>query len=391
MVFRGVERNHEGAVGADCTGADHVAVGILDGDDGVGFAFAADGVAVGADRKISRGRRSAGVAGVDAGRWRDVARRIGQGGRQGFAVGLRWGQGDDEVAIGADGAGANHIAIGILDGDRGVGFTLAADGTAISTDGQIARCDGGCGVARGDGAGSRNVARSVSEADLDCFTIGLRGVQVDLEVTISADRARADNAATGVLDCHRRTRFAATTEYRAGGVEGQASRGVWRRRVGVTATATAAPMSTEEYCCGTADTQQAQPPRQPVWRGAARRRSGHQVFKGADFAKGKTGIRRGVAPQEQGSVVVLQDQLVGFAIAADHKEVMDRDRATGLQGDDQILARLLHRLDAARANGHFYNTGSVQGDITERLFGRRPRRLVDNYNILHRTPVFYFS
>ena len=210
--FRGVKRDHEGAIGADCTGTDHVTVGILDGDGGVGFAFAADSAAVGADGKIGRGRRCGGVAGVDAGRCRDVARRVGQGGRQGFAVGLCWVQGDDEGAIGADRAGANHIAVGILDGDRGVGLTLAADGAAIGTDGQIARCGGSRGVASGDGAGSGDIARRVSEADLDCFAVGLRGVQVDLEVAISAYGARADDATIGVLDRHRRTRLPTTTE-----------------------------------------------------------------------------------------------------------------------------------------------------------------------------------
>jgi hypothetical protein len=309
---------------------------------------------------------------------------------QGFAIGLRRFQGDLEVAFSIHSAGADGIAVGILDGHGRIRLALTADGCTVCADGQTGRCGGGCCITRYHRSRWRFLARCILEDNLQGFAIGLRLAQVDLEVAVGAHSAGTQYITGGILDGDRGASLAFTANHRSRAIDRQTGRNTgcrdWRLMMATTTATTA------QCRGGTADGEDAQAPQHPVrYRTVSSNGCYTQVVQGRDFGEVEARIRRGIVAEQQCSVGIFQDQLVSGAVGSHHKKVLNGDGFSRLQSDHQVLAGLLKRLNAFLSERQFYNAGSLEAGVTKGMFRRRPRCLVDNCYVFHLSPVFYMD
>ncbi|MNO80160.1 hypothetical protein D3C76_713530 [compost metagenome] len=133
-----VEADHEGAVGADCSGADDSTDGITYFNSGTGLAATAEHQAIGTDHDVADRLRRGDVRCIELQRRRGVAGSIYQPHVQRLAIGLSREQGDAEGAVWVDQAGANQVAGAIAHLHRGAGFAAPGKGDAIGQ-GQFGR------------------------------------------------------------------------------------------------------------------------------------------------------------------------------------------------------------------------------------------------------------
>ncbi len=137
--MRAAQRRTEGAVRRDHGGAEHAARGIAHRDGGTWFAGAGQRHAVGCEQQVTRGLGRGHVGRGVGRRRRGGARGIGLDGREGFAIELCIAQGDGEGAVGTDRRGAQDVAIGATDGDRGPWLADTGEDQAIGTECQVRR------------------------------------------------------------------------------------------------------------------------------------------------------------------------------------------------------------------------------------------------------------
>ena len=217
----------EAAVSAHRAGADHITCRILHGDGAAHFAFTAQGQAICANTQAGRGFRGSGVACYHATDLRDVARFIGQGDVEGFAVGLCCFEGDREGAICTDCPRANHVARWIFDSDGGTRLAFTRQRQTIVANGQISWCFRSGGVACYYADRWRSQATRAGEGHAQGFAVGLCGAQGDVKVAVISNSAGADHIARRVFDRHGRTRLAFTRHRQAISANNQTG---WRLR-----------------------------------------------------------------------------------------------------------------------------------------------------------------
>ena len=231
IFLRRIEGNGEAAVSRNRPGADHRAQRIFDRDGAARFAFTGQGQAVCAHFKLCRSIRCGGVA---RDYWRDhrhVARLIGQGDVQGFAIGLCRVERDGEGAVSLYRPGTNHRARCVFNRHRAADFTFTAQRQAINAHRKLCRGIRCRGVACNHWRDCRNVARLVGQGDVKGFAIFLRRIEGDGEAAISRYRPGADHRARCVFHSHRAARLAFTGQRQTIGAHHQVSRSIRRRGI----------------------------------------------------------------------------------------------------------------------------------------------------------------
>ena len=142
-----VQGDFETAISAHRPRANHCARCIFNRHRAADFAFTAQRQAINAHCKLCWRVRCGGIARNHWRDRRDVARLVGQGDVEGFAIFLRAVEDDFETAISPNRSGTNHCARCIFDRNGAVRFAFTGQGQAINADRQISwrrRC---CGVA----------------------------------------------------------------------------------------------------------------------------------------------------------------------------------------------------------------------------------------------------
>ena len=213
--LRGIEGYFETAISAHRSAANDHARGVFDRHCAANFAFTGQGQAINAHCKLCWGIRCGGIARYDWRDCRDVARLVGQGDVEGFAIGLCSVEGNFKAAVSAHRPAANDRTRGVFDRHRAADFAFTGQRQAINADRQISwrrRC---CGVPRNHRRYRRNVACLVSQRDVKGFAIFLRTVEDDFETAISAHRSGANHHARGVFDRHCAANFAFTAQRQA--------------------------------------------------------------------------------------------------------------------------------------------------------------------------------
>ena len=188
---------------------------VFNRDGAACLAFAGQGQAISADAKLRWRRRSRGVARHNRGGHRDVARLVGEGDVEGFAIFLRGIEDRAKRAIKAHHARTNGHAGRVFHGDDAARFTFTGQQQAIKADRQAGwrcRCRG---VARFHADGRRRKLQAIGQGDTKGFTVLLRSVEGDGKVAVHTHSARTDHRARSVFDRHRQPCFALATQGQA--------------------------------------------------------------------------------------------------------------------------------------------------------------------------------
>ena len=223
--LRRVEGDFEAAISPDRPGTNHRALGVFDGNGAAHFAFTRQGQAIGAEDHAGWCFRCSGVAGNHAANLRDVARFVGQGDVEGFAVGLSSIQDDFEAAISPDNPSTDLQAFRVFDDDGAADFAFTGEGQAICAYRQTGWCFRCGGITRHHTAAHRDIASRIGLSDSQCFAVGLCWRKSDFKAAVSAHRAGADHIACRILHGDGAANFAFTAQGQAICANTQAGRG----------------------------------------------------------------------------------------------------------------------------------------------------------------------
>ena len=138
------------------------------------LAFTRQQQAIEADFELSRCRWSRGVTRRHGARQGHVARLVGQGNVQAFAIFLCRAEGRGKRAIRPDDTGADLRTGGVFHDDRAARFTFTCERQTIRAHSQGVRSRRRRGVARRHSTRQGHVARLVGEGDVKGLAIFLR-------------------------------------------------------------------------------------------------------------------------------------------------------------------------------------------------------------------------
>ena len=231
IFLRRIEHCAKRAISANGAGADLHTQGIFNDDGATRFAFTGQCQAIDTHFKVRRRRR---CCGVTRNHWHDrrhVARLVGQGDVEGFAIFLRGIEDRGKRTVRPNDSRADLHARGVFHGDDTARFAFARQLQAINADFKLSRRCRCRGVARNHWRDCRYVAGLVSQGDVQGFAIGLRSIEGDFETAISAHRPAAYHCARSVFDRHRAADFAFTAQGQAINAHFKLSRRTRSRRV----------------------------------------------------------------------------------------------------------------------------------------------------------------
>ncbi len=260
-----------------------------------------------------------------------------------------------ESAIRRHHGAAQQTAIGCAHLNGRAGFTGAGELRAIGTHAEIGGGGRRSGVRRGDRARCGHIACTVNQRHIEGLAVVLRSVQVNLELPVGTDGARAQQIAGRIAHLHDAAGLAESSQRAAIGRQAQTGRSRGWRRIAIATTAASA--STARSRRRTASTQQAQPGDRPCGGGAINHAdTGDQLVERAYFVEGKAIERfRVVARLPQGGVITLEHDVVGNTIRAGDKEIGDFDLLARLQIQDQILTAATGRRQLFGPGRNLYN------------------------------------
>ena len=199
-------------------------MGIGDADCAAGFATAGDREAIAAHRQI----RSSGGAG-DVRRIEGDGRRLRTGAvdchdTEGFTVGLRANQRQQESTVSGHRRAPEQFAVGGTDFDRGAGPGGAGQLAAVAAQTEIAWRRRFDDLRRADRCAGRDIACGIGGIHCQRLTAGLRGAEDDAEGAIGRNHGAAEQAAIGGAHLDGRADFTGAAELRAVGAHSEVAR-----------------------------------------------------------------------------------------------------------------------------------------------------------------------
>ena len=225
IALSGVQGDFETAISPNDRRTDLLPGRVFNDNCAARFTFTGEGQAVRTHSDIGWRIGCGGVASYHAASLRNVARLVGQGDAQGFAVDLCFVENDGEIAIRIHNAVADLQTCRVFDDNGAADFAFTGEGQAISAYRQFSWSRWCCGVARHHTAACRHIASSIGLGNRQCFAIGLCWRKSDFEAAISAHRAGADHITRCIFHGDGAANFAFTAQGQAICANTQAGRG----------------------------------------------------------------------------------------------------------------------------------------------------------------------
>ena len=252
---------------------------------------------------------------------------------------MRFGQFDGEVAIVIHRAFANHVTVGIRDGDFASRFTFAGDGGAVTTHFNVGRRIRRGAVRRGDLAGFGLIARLVGQADIEFLAINLRLAQLDFKIAFRVGLSFTDDVTVGITHGDRGPWLTSTRHHTPIPTDRQIRGSIGCHIVAAGSAGTGAGRRvTDQECCRRATNRQRRQSPVPASRSGL----------------GKTDAARAIGlAKPENTFVIKKLKFVGRLFTfIGGIEIGDGDLLTILEGNDKIVTHPAGEIDLFRAEGH---------------------------------------